>query len=268
MLTQATDFRDESEALYALLESLDDADFDTPTQFKSWTPNDVLGHLHIWNRAADLSLADENAFLAFMSDVVHAVENGALRAFEREWREGLAGRDLLEAWREFYLPMSERFENADPKTRVKWAGPDMSVRSSITARLMETWAHGQELYDLVGAQRIDSDRIRNIVVLGLNTFAWTYHNRRLPVPETVPAVCLEAPSGDTWTWNEDNDSDRIEGSATEFCQVVTQVRNVADTNLEANGDIAAHWMSIAQCFAGPPEDPPAPGTRFAGAARS
>ncbi len=268
MLIQATDFRNESEALYGLLKPLDDDDFDAPTQFKSWTPNDVLGHLHIWNRAADLSLTDESAFLAFMSDAVHAVENGALRAFEREWCKGLAGRELLGTWREFYLAMSQRFESADPKKRVRWAGPDMSVRSSITARLMETWAHGQELYDLLGVQRVDDDRIRNVAVLGINTFAWTYHNRRLPVPKAVPAVRLEAPSGEIWTWNDDNDSERIEGSATAFCQVVTQVRNVADTTLDVRGDIATHWMSIAQCFAGPPEEPPAPGTRFTRPARA
>jgi len=34
--------------------------------------------------------------------------------------------------------------------RVKWIGVDMSARSCLTARLMETWAHGQEIYDILG----------------------------------------------------------------------------------------------------------------------
>jgi hypothetical protein len=38
-------------------------------------------------------------------------------------------------------------------------------------------------------------------------------------------------------------------------------RDIADTRLETGGEIAARWMSIAQCFAGPPMDPPASGTR-------
>jgi hypothetical protein len=54
----------------------------------------------------------------------------------------------------------------------------------------------------------------------------------------------------------------VEGSAAEFCQVVTQVRNIADTKMRVVGPAAAAWMSIAQCFAGPPEDPPPLGTRF------
>jgi uncharacterized protein (TIGR03084 family) len=263
MLEQAIDFRDESESLYRLLASLSDDEFNAPTQFKQWTPNDVLGHLHTWNCAASLSLTDENDFPAFMKNVMRAFESSDMRGFERDWCKGLSGKALLEAWWEFCVHVSERFESAEPKARVKWVGPDMSVRSSITARLMETWAHGQSLYDLLGVQRQDSDRIKNIAILGVNTFGWAYKNRGLAIPDAVPLVRLTVPSGDTWEWNAEDTMDCIEGSATEFCQVVTQVRNVADTTLTVRGETAAQWMSIAQCFAGPPENPPAPGTRFA-----
>jgi hypothetical protein len=54
----------------------------------------------------------------------------------------------------------------------------------------------------------------------------------------------------------------IEGDAIEFCQVVAQTRNIADTSLKVAGETAAAWMAIAQCFAGPPETPPPPGSRF------
>ena len=53
----------------------------------------------------------------------------------------------------------------------------------------------------------------------------------------------------------------IEGLAEEFCQVVTQVRNIKDVNLKLVGDVANEWMSIAQCFAGGAETPPEPGAR-------
>jgi hypothetical protein len=42
---------------------------------------------------------------------------------------------------------------------------------------------------------------------------------------------------------------------------VTQVRNIKDTGLIVKGDVASKWMSIAQCFAGPPEEPPLKGSR-------
>ena len=262
MFQQVSDFRDESEALYRLMQPLGEEAFGAVTQFKQWTFNDILGHLHLWNHAADLSLADEAAFQAFLGQVMQSVASGSLRAFEKQWLAGLSGRELLERWYGFVRDMSKRFGAADPQARVKWAGPDMSVRSSITARLMETWAHGQAIYDALGVERVDADRIRNIAVLGVNTFGWTFRNRRQEVPPRMPYVRLTAPSGSLWEWGEPSETDRVEGSATEFCQVVTQTRNVQDTALCVNGDTATEWMSIAQCFAGPPEQPPAPGTRF------
>src|SRR5262249_30333372 len=147
--------------------------------------------------------------------------------------------------------------------RVGWAGPDMSVRSSISARLMETWAHGQEVYDLLGRECVQTDRIKNIADLGVRTFGWAYMNRGLTVPVPAPQVRLAAPSGAVWTWHEDETANRVEGSAVDFCKVVTQTRNVADTALTITGPIATDWMTIVQCFAGPPEDPPPRGTRFA-----
>jgi len=128
--------------------------------------------------------------------------------------------------------------------------------------MMETWAHGQAVYDLLGVERQDGDRIRNIVVLGINTFGWTFTVHEQPVPERMPQVRLTAPSGALWTFGDASESECIEGRATEFCQVVTQVRNVADTSLRVTGPVASHWMRIAQAFAGPPETPPAPGTRI------
>ena len=143
-----------------------------------------------------------------------------------------------------------------------WVCPaSMSARSSITARLMETWAHGQEVYDQLGVVRENNDRIRNIVVLGVNTYGWTFANRKLPAPGPMPFLSLTAPSGEIWTYGEEQDDERIAGRAEEFCQVVTQVRNVADTSLSVSGKIAQSWMTQAQCFAGPPQPPPAAGTR-------
>ena len=58
--------------------------------------------------------------------------------------------------------------------------------------------------------------------------------------------------------------ERIEGTALDFCFTVTQVRNVKHTGLVVVGPVATSWMEIAQCFAGVPVDPPAPGVRAGG----
>jgi uncharacterized protein (TIGR03084 family) len=97
----------------------------------------------------------------------------------------------------------------------------------------------------------------------MNTFKWTFLNRGWTVPDQVPGVELVAPSGECWRWNDSNTDDRVSGSATEFCQVVTQTRNISDTQLKVSGPVAERWMANAQCFAGPPETPPVAGTRAA-----
>jgi uncharacterized protein (TIGR03084 family) len=258
-MQQAHDFADESAALAALLAPLTDADFETPTLFKGWTITDILRHLHVWNIAADLSLSDEAGFAAFIKDMAAGIRGGRLPDFEAAYLGGLAGHALLDAWATQFRAMTPYFAAADPKARVKWVGPEMSVISSITARLMETWAHGQAVYDVLGVERVDCDRIGNIVRLGVNTYGWTWKNRGMEPPGAMPRLRLAAPSGAIWKYGEGDDL--IEGSATEFCQVVTQCRNIADTTLSVYGAIAQQWMAAAQCFAGPPQDPPLPGAR-------
>ncbi len=263
MTEQAIDFKEESDALYKLIEPIAEDDYEKTTQFKGWTINNVLGHLHMWNWAADVTLQDPPVFDSFLGELMEAVGSGStLPVFEEKWRKGINGKELLAAWHDQYIKMAEHYADADPKVRVKWFGPDMSVRSKATARLMETWAHGLEVFDLFGVVREDKDRIKNIAQLGVQTFGWTFINRQMDVPEPKSYVRLTAPSGAIWEWNEPSEGNKVEGAAAEFCQVVTQTRNIADTSLNVVGEPATQWMSIAQCFAGPPNDPPAPGSRF------
>ncbi|MEM7188865.1 MAG: maleylpyruvate isomerase family mycothiol-dependent enzyme, partial [Pseudomonadota bacterium] len=222
-MQQAHDFRDESAALNAILEPLSDADFDRITAFKDWTINDVLQHLHFFNLMADYSAFEPDRFQADYARF------GALRTEHDSMTipadillDRLTGQALRAAWVETYEEMTPRFAGADPKARVKWAGPDMSVRSSITARQMETWAHAQEVFDVLGLERAEADRVRNIAHLGVNTYGWTFVNRGEPVPEPSPYVRLTAPSGAVWEYGEPSEDERIEGSAVEFCQVTAQ----------------------------------------------
>lgn len=260
-MDQAKDFVEESETLYQLLTGVDALDWKRPTQFKAWTLNDILVHLHFWNDMAHQSLMAPEAFEARLSAMLSRFQADGMRATENA-ELTLRGPALLDAWHDLYQEMGQHWGNIDPRQRLKWAGPDMSARSSITARLMETWAHGQAAFDLLGQIRPESDRIRNVVVLGVNTFGWTYKVNNLDVPDVVPHLVLESPSGATWHFGDEASVDTILGSAVEFAQVVTQTRNILDTDLSVSGPVATHWMSIAQCFAGGAEPPPSAGTRY------
>ncbi len=261
-MQQAEDFRQESRTLAQVLEPLADTDFKQKTLFKGWTIDDVLGHLHMFNVAAEKTLKSDEEFAAFFAPIAGLLGQGkTLLETQYPWLDGLRGRPLFEVWQKGAESCADAYASADPKRRVKWAGPDMSALSSITARQMETWAHGQEVFDVLGLERKEQDRIRNIAHLGVATFGWTFINRKLPVPDPAPHVRLTAPSGSVWEWNEPQDNNTVEGRAVEFAQVVAQVRNIADTDLAVRGETANNWMSVAQCFAGAPVDPPAPGER-------
>jgi uncharacterized protein (TIGR03084 family) len=184
-----------------------------------------------------------------------------LTVYTRQWLDGLNGRALLRRWYESTREVANRYAETDPSRRVQWGKFRMGVRSCISARLMETWSHGQEVFDRLGKVRKETDRIKGVVFLGVNTFGFTFSNRGLEPPAEKPFVRLVAPSGAIWTWNSLEASSSVEGSAVEFCQVVAQTRNVADTKLVVKGDTASRWMAMAQCFAGTPQDPPEPGSR-------
>ncbi len=261
MLIQTRDFSQEVEVLAALLQSMDIEQWTQPTQFKQWTPEQILHHLHCWNEAVDWAVHAPQAFQARLESSREHVRRGlSMRLFEQE-AVGCSGPALLERWATFGREMGERWQTLDPRQRVEWAGPPMSVRSSLTARQMETWAHGQAIFDMLGQDRMESERLRSIVVLGVNTFGWSYRVRSLDIPPQMPQIELTGPSGELWSFGETGDAGSVRGSARDFAQVVTQTRHLLDTALQVQGEVARHWLLHAQCFAGAAQEPPAPGLR-------
>ena len=262
MLQVSVDLREEVDELHGFLQTLKPEDWDRETGFMAWTPWDVVAHLHYYDVVSMAALEGEEAFAKERNAVIAAVTQG--RTSKETGRERFGHLDapaLLAEWRATAHALAEALGGSDPKRRLPWFGPDMGVQMFTTARYMETWAHGQEVYDLLAASRTNTDRIKNIATIGIKTFGWTFVNRKTEIPGPPPYVRLVAPSGEIWEWNEPSETECVRGDAVEFCHVVTQGRNVADTKLEVTGPVATQWMSIAQCFAGGPVDPPKPGAR-------
>ena len=218
----------------------------------------MIAHLHTTDRVAHLALTDADEFRAMATRRERAISSSGSSSSRFELPKG---PELGALWHDYLGELCDLLAETDARARIPWFGPDMSARMFATARQMETWAHGQDIYDLLRQRRVNADRIKNIAVIGVRTFGWTFANRGLEVPPVTPYVYLTAPSGGIWEWGDAEATDRVEGSAVDFCHVVTQGRNVADTALEVTGETATRWMAIAQCFAGGPEEPPAAGQR-------
>jgi uncharacterized protein (TIGR03084 family) len=262
-LQVGVDLRDEVDEFSAFLETLEAADWERETAFMEWTPWDVVAHLHYFDHASLVALEGEEAFAPERRALFEAIRTGTTNKQLARKRFGdLDATRLIARWVQTAHALAQELSESDPKRRLPWFAPDMGVAMFTTARYMETWAHAQEVYDLVGASRLYTDRIKNIATIGVKTFGWTFANRKLDPPGQAPHVRLVAPSGDIWEWNNPpSENNYVRGEAVDFCHVVTQTRNVLDTPLDVTGPVATQWMSIAQCFAGTPADPPEAGSR-------
>jgi uncharacterized protein (TIGR03084 family) len=128
----------------------------------------------------------------------------------------------------------------------------MGAGTMAAARIMETWAHGQDIADALGVQRVPTDRLRHVADLGVRARDHSFTTHGLPLPGTPFRVELTSPSGQRWDWGPEDAVERVSGAGLDFCLLVTQRRHRDDLGLTAVGASADRWLSIAQVFAGPP----------------
>jgi uncharacterized protein (TIGR03084 family) len=246
------DLRAEQRALDDIVAGLDADQWQLPTPSPGWTVADQVGHLTYFDRNAALAITDPAAF----QDAMHALLGGGGDDMTLGPYRTMSPDELLAAWRSGREELATAAATLANDTRIAWYGPSMGSKSFLTARLMEAWAHGQDVVDAVGAHREPTDRLRHIAQLGFITRGWTYVNRGLDVPTTPVRVELTSPSGETWAFGPEDAAESIVGSAEDFCLVTTQRRHVDDTGLVVTGESARDWMEKAQLFAGPASDGP------------
>lgn len=247
----AADLRAEQDALDAVVAGLNEANWAAPTPAAGWTVADEIGHLTYFDGTAALAINDPEAFKESVQELFTSgdIDKATLS-------RDLTPAELLAKWRHNRSQLADAAATLAPDARVPWYGPSMSAKSFLTARLMECWAHGQDVVDAVHGDRPPTDRLKHIAQLGFITRGWSYKNRGLEPPDTPVRLELAAPSGDTWRFGPDDAPEAVVGPAEDFCLVVTQRRHVDDTRLEVRGEAARDWMLKAQAFAGPATEGP------------
>jgi uncharacterized protein (TIGR03084 family) len=244
------DLRAEGDGLEALVTDLTDGQWTTATPAQGWTIAHQIAHLAWTDAVALLTVTDSPGFA---------------KVLEQAWKDPAGFVDtaaqegahdpphaLLARWRTGRAQLIDALRATPPKHKLAWFGPPMGATSLATSRIMEAWAHGQDVADALGLEREPTARLRNVAHLGVRTrdFAYVVHE------ETPPAeqfrIELTAPDGGLWTWGPEDTPERVTGPALDFCLLVTQRRHRDDLALEATGDDAVHWLTIAQAFAGPP----------------
>ncbi|HUY86474.1 MAG TPA: TIGR03084 family metal-binding protein [Acidimicrobiales bacterium] len=222
----------------------------TPTPSQGWSIGDQLNHLAYFDEKVLLSAIDPEEFAR---DVERAIADfEAYEASHLQIGRNKSPIELIGWWETSRSRLIDLFSAMDPKERLAWYGPSMSARSSATARFMETWAHGLDIFDALGVVKPANENVRHICDLGVRTREFSFAIRSTePPPESI-YVELISPSQDHWTWGAPDSSNTVKGLAYEFACTVTQRRNLADTGIVVTGPAANAWMQIAQAFAGPP----------------
>lgn len=244
------DLRAESDELDALVAPLTEDRWSTPTPAAGWTIAHQIGHLLWTDRGALISVTDENGFADIvataLADPIGFVNTAA------DELAAVAPAELLADWRSTRARLHEALLTVEDGRKLPWFGPPMSGPSMATARLMETWAHGLDVADALGVTRTPTARLRSIAHIGVRTRDFAFAIHELVPPSEPFRVELRAPDGETWTWGPAEASQRVTGSAEDFCFLVTQRRPLRELDVAASGEDAVRWLPIAQAFAGPP----------------
>lgn len=246
------DLRAEHDDLDRLVRDLDDSGWDTPTPAEGWTVRDQISHLTYFDERALLAVTDPDGFREWRDANVADLLSSSGPSADVALGRSMHHVELLERWRRGREGLVAALEVLDPKFRVPWFGPDMSAMSKATARLMETWAHGQDVADALGLTREPTDRLKHVCHIGVRALPFAYTIRRMELPTAQIRVEVTSPSGELWTWGPEDASNVVRGTALDLALVVIQRRHRDDTGLEATGAVADEWLSIAQAFAGPP----------------
>ena len=172
MTTLADDVAAETTELRLMIAGLDESGWRQDTPAAGWTVADQVGHLAYFDDAAVTSATDPDEFAA---DLERAVAEGATSpdAIVERYRV-VPPAELLVWFDESRARLLEVFRSLDPSVRVPWFGPPMSAASLLTARLMETWAHGQDIADALGVVRQPTGRLKHVAHIGVGARAFSY----------------------------------------------------------------------------------------------
>lgn len=246
------DLRAEGDEIDALVRELSPDGWSRLTPAVGWTVAHQIAHLAWTDERALLAATAPDEFTTeFMRFAGTAGLDGLNGVVDKAAANEATRPDLLSWWRAGREKLAETLLALPPGTKLPWYGPPMSAASMATARLMETWAHGQDVADALGVRRTPTARLRHVAHISVRTRDFAYLNRGLPAPAEQFRVELLGPDGDLWTWGPENAVQRVSGPALEFCLLAVQRVHRADTALVAVGDDAEQWLTIAQAFAGP-----------------
>lgn len=221
-------------------------DWSLPTPAVGWTIAHQIAHLARADATVLIAIRTPDAFDAVLK---HAEAAGSRYAdLDAEAGAAQPRSELLQQWRAGRTEVAAALRDIPLNHGFPWYGSQLTAALMVPLRLMETWAHGQDIFDTLGVAHPPTDRLHHVASLGVIGRELSFYAAGLPPLAEPFRVELAGPDGETWAWGPDDAAQRVQGSALDFCLRVTQRRTRAETDLTAVGADADKWLDIARVF--------------------
>ncbi|MFK0007815.1 TIGR03084 family metal-binding protein [Paenarthrobacter sp. NPDC090520] len=241
--------RREGEALDQLVAALPPSAWALATPAEGWTIAHQIAHLTATDENLLQALMDPQGFslrASKMAEDPSYVDKEAARAAT----EG--STQMLARWRAGRAAILESTEGRNPRDRVPWFGPDMSLLTALTARLMETWAHAQDVADTLAAPYPVTERLKHVITLAILARDYAFRTHGFQPPQQLFRISLESPDGGLWTWGPDDAQESVTGVALDFALLAVRRRHRRNSRVFPTGPLADRWLDVVQAYAGSP----------------
>lgn len=232
----------EQQFLDQFLQRIPLKDWDKKTRAVGWTVRDTISHLADSEELAAAVIAGDADLTRYRStpDLDSIREEAVLKG--RKMRP----QDVIEWWRGGRAKVVEPLSHLGPDHRVEWIAGSMSARTLATSRLMETWAHGLDIYDALGAEVEDTPRIRHICWLGWKSLPYAF---KLAGHDYTPVrIEVIGPGYVKWTYGPEDAENLIKGSASDWARLAVRRAKPQETRLKVTGEAAEIAIEVVRTY--------------------
>lgn len=245
-LAEVDDLAAEQRAIQALVREISPEEWLRPTPSWGWDVRDTIAHLADTDEVATATMTGAPGSLSDRRDLAQSSEDVTYRGVLRGRK--MSGSDVLAWWERAAAGERDVLGALEPQTRVPW-GLGMKPRSFVSARVMETWAHGLDVHAALGVEPHDTDRLAHVAWLATRALPYAYSVAGREQPPGPLRVELTLPSGAVWSDGPEDAPNRITGPAAQYCRVFVQRLPLDQArDVVAHGEAARSALEVARAY--------------------
>jgi uncharacterized protein (TIGR03084 family) len=232
----------EQQYLDQFLQRISLKDWNRMTPARGWTIRDTISHLA---HSEELT-AEAISGTADLSRLRAVPDLDAFRQVAVDRGRKMRPQDVIEWWRGGRARVVEPLSHMRSGDRIEWIEGSMSAKTLATVRLMETWAHGLDIYTAMKADVEDTQRIRHVCWLGWKTLPFAFKVAGLDY--TPIRVEVIGPGYAKWVYGPEDTDQIVKGSAADWARLSVRRITPTQTRLKISGDVAQQALEVVRAY--------------------